>query len=62
MWCLDDTDTKGMTINKKLFGPDDGKPHRRIDLIYKPCMPPTITDANRKDIGTGCIYDISDPE
>lgn len=38
MWCLNDKDRKGILINKMLYGPDDGKPHRRIDLIYKPSM------------------------
>jgi hypothetical protein len=62
MWCLNDTDTEGRKINKKLFGPDDGKPHRRIDLIYKPCMPPAKTELNAEILkkAEGCMYDIKD--
>lgn len=34
MYCMDVVDNKGKPINKKIFGPDDGRKHRRIDLLY----------------------------
>lgn len=42
MYCMDSVDTKGATVNKKIFGPDDdGVDHRSIDLVYLPCDPIT---------------------
>jgi hypothetical protein len=43
MWCLNSFDTTGLAVNKKLFGPDDGRMHRRIDILYQPCDPITYT-------------------
>jgi len=34
MRCLEDTDDKGNKINQKIFGPDDARKHRRVDIIY----------------------------
>jgi hypothetical protein len=60
MWCLNDLDREGRKINKNLFGPDDGKPHRRIDLIFKPCTPIHPNDAKKNLDGTfkdNCVWD-----
>jgi len=34
MYCMDSVDNKGVPVNKAIYGPDDGRDHRRIDLIY----------------------------
>ena len=36
---MNKTDRDGKIVNKKLFGVDDVHPHRRIDLVYIPCIP-----------------------
>lgn len=41
LYCLDSVDSKGVPVNKAIFGPDDGRDHRRIDLLYLPCDPVT---------------------
>jgi hypothetical protein len=41
MYCLDAVDSEGMPVNKAIFGPDDGRNHRRIDMLYLPCDPVT---------------------
>jgi hypothetical protein len=43
MYCMDSVDSKGLAVNKAIFGPDDGRDHRRIDLLYQPCDPVTYT-------------------
>jgi hypothetical protein len=43
MWCLNSFDSTGLAVNKKLFGPDDGRLHRRIDILYQPCDPVTYS-------------------
>ena len=42
--CLDDLDKNNKKINKRLFGPDEGRVHRRLDLNFLPCDPVQITD------------------
>jgi hypothetical protein len=44
MYCMDSVDSKGAPINKNIFGPDDGRDHRRIDLLYLPCDPITYKE------------------
>jgi len=41
MYCMDAVDSKGLPVNKAIFGPDDGRDHRRIDLLFLPCDPIT---------------------
>ena len=43
MYCLDSVDNTGFPVNKAIFGPDDGRLHRRIDMIYQPCDPVTYS-------------------
>ena len=35
--CLDNVDQKGNKLDKRLFGPDEGRIHRRFDLNFIPC-------------------------
>jgi len=44
--CMNDYDHDGKLVNKKLFGPDENLPHRRIELIFKPCVPEIMTEEN----------------
>jgi hypothetical protein len=41
MYCMDAIDNKGVPVDKAIFGPDDGRDHKRIDLLYLPCDPVT---------------------
>jgi len=43
MYCLDDVDNKGFPVDKGIYGADDGRLHKRIDLLYQPCDPVTFT-------------------
>lgn len=60
MLCMNKTDRDGKIVNKKLFGVDDVHPHRRIDLVYIPCIPQQINDANRNNTDL-CLADLKDP-
>jgi hypothetical protein len=62
MMCLDDLDLKGSQVKKNLFGVDDVHPHRRIDLVYLPCIPEQITPANKGENDTKCLADLEDPD
>jgi hypothetical protein len=44
MYCMDSVDDTGVPVNKAIFGPDDGRDHRRIDLLYLPCDPVTYKE------------------
>ena len=43
LYCIDSVDKEGVPVNKAIYGPDDGRDHRRIDLLYLPCDPVTYT-------------------
>jgi len=51
MYCMDSVDNKGEPVNKAIFGPDDGRDHRRIDLLYLPCDPITFEKDKVLDAG-----------
>lgn len=40
---MDSHDRNGVAVKKNIYGPDDGRDHRRIDLLYLPCEPITWT-------------------
>jgi len=48
---MDSVDSKGEPVNKAIFGPDDGRDHRRIDLLYLPCDPITFEKDKVLDAG-----------
>ena len=48
MQCLNDRDIDGNKINNNIFGPDDGRPHRRIDIIFSPCQEGETADCINK--------------
>jgi hypothetical protein len=39
LMCMNERDVNGKKINKLLFGPNESKTHRRIDINYAPCTP-----------------------
>jgi hypothetical protein len=57
--CLDDLDKNNKKINKRLFGPDEGRLHRRLDLNFLPCTPVQKTAENRLLKDGECLADIS---
>jgi hypothetical protein len=46
MWCLNDKDIEGKPLNTSLYGKTDIVPHRRLDIIFTPCVPEQLTKAN----------------
>ena len=38
LFCFDELDINGNAINSSLYGRDDNSEHRRIELIYMPCL------------------------
>ena len=51
--CMNDYDVNGLKVDKNLFGPDENTPHRRFELIFKPCKP-TVMTADQ-DYNTTCL-------
>jgi hypothetical protein len=37
MKCIDDLDDKGNKIDYSIWGADDGRNHRRLDIVFTPC-------------------------
>jgi hypothetical protein len=35
--CLNDLDIEGKPYSRKIYGPDDGRDHRRFDIMLLPC-------------------------
>ena len=58
---MDAFDNTGKPVNKHLFGPDDGRLHRRIDLLYQPCDPVTYTDKTVLRSGECFVQNRNDP-
>jgi hypothetical protein len=46
-WCLNERDTEGKPLNTSLFGKNDITAHRRLDIIFTPCVPQQLTKANK---------------
>jgi len=57
---MDSVDNKGVPVNKAVFGPDDGRDHRRIDLLYLPCDPVTYKPDVVLGIGECFVKDRND--
>lgn len=38
-FCIDQNDTEGNPLVKKLYGPDDAFNHRHMEIMFKPCTP-----------------------
>jgi len=53
MQCLNDLDTAGNKINNRIFGADDGRDHRRQDIVFSPCQEGETPD---------CVNKISDSD
>ena len=39
LMCLNKKDSNGKDAMPSLYGPDENYPHRRIELMYRPCEP-----------------------
>jgi hypothetical protein len=46
MHCMNDLDDKGIKVDYSIWGADDGRDHRRLDLVLSPCV---------EDDGPECI-------
>lgn len=57
---MDSIDSKGEPVNKAIFGPDDGRDHRRIDLLYLPCDPITYKENKVLEVGQCFVKDRED--
>jgi hypothetical protein len=54
--CMNDTDDKGNAVNQRLYSPDENTNHRRVELIFKPCVPKVMTsDKNDTDYNSECL-------
>ena len=58
MYCPNDKDTKGIVVDKNLYGPDDSGEHLHIELDLQPCKPIQLTRRNRHLRGRKCIVDL----
>jgi hypothetical protein len=34
MYCMDATDSNGFPVDKAIYGADDGRLHKRIDMLF----------------------------
>ena len=57
--CIPDRDDEGSLVNRKLFGPDEGRNHRRLDFLYLPCDPKQLTEQNKANYTTECLADLT---
>jgi hypothetical protein len=60
LFCLNEKDIKGKPINYNLFGRDEVSKHRRLDIIFKPCMPKQLTKENGHLEKVECLVDLKD--
>jgi hypothetical protein len=61
LWCLDDKDEQGQILNHQSFyGPIDTTSHRRLDIMYQPCIPRQIDEYNKDMEGEKCLADFAD--
>ena len=58
---MDERDKDGNHVNLNLYGDDDTSPHRRLDLIFKPCKGIQLTQENKDRVNDECIYDLTSP-
>lgn len=60
LYCIDETDEKGNKIDQtSFFGHTDGTLNRRLDIIYKPCTPQKLTDANKHLVNSRCLANLN---
>ena len=55
LYCLNENDKDGKPVNMDLYGPDENYPHRRIEIMYRPCDPIKETEANKHLHETECL-------
>ena len=61
LWCLNDSDDQGNVLTQQSFyGPIDGTSHRRLDIIYQPCIPRQLDENNKHMEGEKCLADYHD--
>ena len=60
-YCLDKIDTNGRPLNTSLFGKDDIVVHRRLDIIFTPCIPQQLTEENKHLQKKMCLADLNSP-
>jgi len=60
--CIDKKDSEGNEVNQKLFGSDENTPNRRLEIIYKPCVPRVMEwHQNQTDYENKCLVERNDP-
>ena len=60
--CIDERDEEGVLVNQNLFGSDENGPNRRLEIIYKPCVPTVMEwHQNDTDYATKCLVERNDP-
>lgn len=60
--CLNKFDDKGKKANLNLYGPDENYPHRRIELMYKPCTPVKLNPENKHLLQEECYVSWEDKD
>jgi hypothetical protein len=58
MNCLTGNDVEGNKIPIELYGPDETTPHRRLEFLFRPCIP---KQKSQDDDGV-CTANLNDPE
>ena len=63
LMCLNKKDNNGVDANPNLYGSDENYPHRRIELMYRPCVPVTMDSDNMHLHEDACLVSgQSEPE
>jgi len=62
LWCLNEVDTDGRPINKKLYGSSDAQPNRNLAIVFAPCVPQQLTSNNKKYEKTECMANYTDSQ
>ena len=58
---MDETDVSGRPIRKGLFGSTEAQAHRRIDFVFRPCIPKHKMGHMYSPKDTECLADLNNP-
>jgi len=55
MNCITGKAKNGKDVDLKIYGPDETTAHKRIEFLFRPCIPKQLTAANKGDT---CVVDL----
>jgi hypothetical protein len=59
--CMDNFDTEGNPVDLNFYGSGDTNSHRRLSIIFEPCVPEQISRQNEAEQSTRCLADLTSP-